>query len=87
MDLVGFIQTKPFVIRTKLLDKKGRPISVRRIRKIEFIGEKPVCDISTTNESFVGDGILCHNRHAVRWTQPLNVGIRCYNKSSAGSKR
>jgi LAGLIDADG-like domain len=60
MDLVGFIQAKLFVRRTKFNDEKGRPVSIRGIREKKFVGEKPVYDISTTSETFVANGILCH---------------------------
>jgi len=43
----------------KTLDKKAQ-----RIRQIEFIGEKPVYDISTASRTFVANGILCHNSGA-----------------------
>lgn len=43
-------------------DKKLRPVSLRYIRKIEFIGPKPVYDISVDEtEAFIANGILCHN--------------------------
>lgn len=40
----------------KTLDKRAQ-----RVRKIEFIGKKPVYDISTTSKTFIANGILCHN--------------------------
>jgi intein/homing endonuclease len=38
MDLVGFIQKKLFVRRTTFTDKTGRPVSIRSIRKVEYVG-------------------------------------------------
>ncbi|NOJ30487.1 MAG: hypothetical protein DA328_10010 [Nitrososphaeraceae archaeon] len=43
-------------------DKKQRPVSLRQIRKIEYIGQEPVYDISVAyTEAFIANGILCHN--------------------------
>lgn len=43
-------------------DKMLRPVSLRQIRNIEFIGPEPVYDISVEGtENFVCNGILCHN--------------------------
>jgi hypothetical protein len=66
MDLVGFIQNKPFVRRTSFSDKTGRPVTIRGIKKIEYVGEKAVYGISTASETFVAVAcyVLLQRKHA-----------------------
>jgi hypothetical protein len=85
MNVVGFIQSKPFDVRTRFNGKKDRPISMRRIRKIEFIGDKPVYDISTASETFIANGILCHNSGSAQWDdERYLIGIVTFGSTEHG---
>jgi len=58
MGLIGFVQERPFKRRTRFTDKRYCDISIRGIRTIQYIGEKPVYDISVESEAFVANGTL-----------------------------
>jgi intein/homing endonuclease len=60
MKMVGFIKQHKFVSReTYKRDITRRPVSLRSARSIEYVGEKPVYDISLLGTyAFVGNGIL-----------------------------
>jgi intein/homing endonuclease len=48
--------------------KREKPVSLRGIRSIEYIGEKPVYDFKVNpTELFVANGILCHNSGSSVW--------------------
>jgi hypothetical protein len=61
MKLIGFIQHRSFLPRTRFHENSERPAHIVRIRSIEYIGEEPVYDISCSSENFVAGGMLCHN--------------------------
>jgi intein/homing endonuclease len=69
MNKVGFIKACVYKKRENFVGRhcmKGlRSISLRGIRKLEYVGEKPVYDISVAGtQAFIANGILCHNTHS-----------------------
>jgi intein/homing endonuclease len=67
LNTVGFIKKLPEEILEALSQqpskaKKDYPFSTRGIRQVDFVGYKPVYDFKVNpTESFVANGILCHN--------------------------
>lgn len=66
LDKIGFIKKIPKIIFGNNKSKKHKYLSVRRIRNIEYVGKERVFDLQVNpTESFVANGILCHNSGTV----------------------
>jgi len=66
MEAIGFIKESPLKLQDLIFDNHDiedqLPVKLRKVREIIPIGEEKVFDLKVDNyESFVANGILCHN--------------------------